>query len=773
MPSSPKLLAGRYMLYGEIGAGGMATVHLGRLVGTAGFSRTIAIKRLMPDFARDEQFVAMIVDEARLAARIRHPNVVPILDCVAEDGELFLVMEYVAGDSLARIVKATTVQGSKVPPRIASSIIAGALYGLHNAHEAKDELGAPLGIVHRDVSPQNILVGVDGVARVIDFGIAKAAGRLQTTRRGTVKGKVAYMPPEQISGKTVDRKADVYAAAVVLWETLTCERLFEVDGDVDAVVAGRVLQRVVAPPSSRAPGISSALDAVVMRGLDRDPTGRFDSAQQMVLALEAACPPATASEVGAWVNNTVGPTIAELARHVAQVESASAISRALQSSPPPAAPADDARDVTRRVTTQPMPLEATAYKSTELAPRKRGSAPPGVSRSGPPPLPPSASAAPPPVAPDAPDPLVVPAPLPLPPPLPAPVPGPSPGPAGQRPWGRAIGLATLAGVLLAALGTAAYLRLSHGGEPTGGAPAGSAGGTVTSAKGPALPSAVVASAAPACPAGMVPVPGGKFFMGSDEKDASDLEKPAHKVILAPYCMDRFEVTVKEYVACTARNACKPASATNEGWGHDLLARERAAYDPVCNIRDPEGRADHPINCVDWTMADAFCRAEGRRLPTEAEWEFAARGPDGRRYPWGDDPPTAKRLNACGPECVAWGKEHKAEGDTSPAMYEDSDGFATTAPVGSFPDGRSPYGVEDVVGNVWEWVSDLYAPYGPEDGGPIPEQTDPKGPAVGNGHVIRGGGWNGTQPGWVRPTFRYHADPLMRSHGYGFRCAKTL
>jgi formylglycine-generating enzyme required for sulfatase activity/serine/threonine protein kinase len=276
------------------------------------------------------------------------------------------------------------------------------------------------------------------------------------------------------------------------------------------------------------------------------------------------------------------------------------------------------------------------------------------------------------------------------------------------------------------------------------------------------PSAVAsASAAPvvaACPKGTIAIPGGSFYMGSD--DDLPMEKPAHQVSLAPYCMDEFEVTVADYKACSDSGRCKRAGTTNAWDG--IKPEETKAFDPLCNIRDPDGKARHPINCVDWDMADKFCREQGKRLPSEAEWEFAARGPDGRKYPWGDDDPASAHLNACGKECMAWGQKN---GIDEKPMYAVDDGFANTAPVGSFPKGASRYGIQDVVGNVWEWVADWYAPYTKD------ESKDPKGPDTGEARVIRGGAWNASVPAWVRPTFRYRDVPTKRSYGIGFRCAK--
>ena len=248
MSSQPpaKRVVGRYEILGEIASGGMATVHYGRLVGPVGFSRLVAIKELHPHFAKDPEFASMLVDEARLAAHIRHPNVVPTLDVVVSAGALLLVMEYVAGASLADLGRASRKAREPIPPSIAVAVVAGVLYGLHAAHEALNERSEPLSIVHRDVSPQNIVVGSDGVPRVLDFGVAKAASRLVTTRDGKVKGKLAYMSPEQLMNGEVDRRADVYAAAVVLWEALVGARHFEADssGGVVAKVLSYVRMRL-------------------------------------------------------------------------------------------------------------------------------------------------------------------------------------------------------------------------------------------------------------------------------------------------------------------------------------------------------------------------------------------------------------------------------------------------------------------------------------------------------------------------------------------------
>jgi serine/threonine-protein kinase len=323
---------GRYAIYGKIAVGGMASVHFGRMEGAAGFSRTVAIKRLHPHLAEDPDFRSTMIDEARLAARIHHPNVVPTLDVVAADGELLVVMEYVRGESLARLLREAQTRRAPMPRPIASAIAIGALHGLHAAHEATSDQGEALGIVHRDVSPQNLLVGIDGVPRVIDFGVAKAAGRLQRTNEGAIKGKVAYMAPEQLavtetrlSGGTVTRAADVYALGALLWEMLAGRPLFP--GENDAQRAFQVLQGAREPPSRYAHYLLPHLDALVMRALALDPAARFRTAMEMAEALLQAIPPAFSTEVGKWVEEVAAEALSRRSAELAGIESSSAPTR--------------------------------------------------------------------------------------------------------------------------------------------------------------------------------------------------------------------------------------------------------------------------------------------------------------------------------------------------------------------------------------------------------------------------------------------------------------
>ncbi len=307
----------RYEILSELATGGMATVYLGRLRGPHGFARLVAVKAMHPQLAKDRIFHDMFLDEARLSARIRHPNVVPTIDVVSERGHLLLVMEYVEGESLGALARLHREKGG-FPQAIACAIAHDMLAGLHGAHETTGEDGKGLGLIHRDVSPQNILVGVDGLARVLDFGVAKAAGRVHVTQSGEVKGKIPYMPPEQLAGEDLDRTVDVYAAGVVLWEMLTGRRLF--DGPNEVAISLKVRCDEVPAPSSIVPGIPKELDELVLKAISRDRSQRFATAQDMAAKLEDVAKLATRHAVAQFLRDTASARLAERAQMILAIE---------------------------------------------------------------------------------------------------------------------------------------------------------------------------------------------------------------------------------------------------------------------------------------------------------------------------------------------------------------------------------------------------------------------------------------------------------------------
>ena len=262
-----------------------------------------------------------------------------------------------------------------------------------------------------------------------------------------------------------------------------------------------------------------------------------------------------------------------------------------------------------------------------------------------------------------------------------------------------------------------------------------------------------------CPADMVRVPAGKFQMGSPNGVGDENERPQHEVTLAGYCIDKLEVTVKQYAACAAAKVCPAALRTVHPPVYSDLS-ERSSL--ICNSDE---RPDHPINCVDWTQAVAYCKWAGKRLPTEAVWEYAARGPDARIYPWGNDPPSVRHLNACDTECVTMWARIWGLGGSKEKMFDVSDGWEATAPVGSFPAGASPFGVLDMAGNLAEWTADWYAGYS------AAATTNPRGVQVGSNRVFRGGSWISSKADESRAAFRFNREPDFRFSWLGFRCAR--
>ncbi len=285
VPSLAGRRLGRYQVLAQLAAGGMAGVYVGRALAVAGFERLVALKVLHPHLAHEEEFISMFLDEARLAARIHHPNVVATLDISDTEGDgFFLVMDYIEGHHFGALLQQAAKDGLRVPPPVVLRVVLDALAGLAAAHNLVDEHGVPLQLVHRDVSPHNIMVGTDGIGRLTDFGVAKAEVRLTSTREGQFKGKLAYMAPEHASTGSTDQRSDLFAMGIILWEGLTGRRLFR--ADTNAQTLNKILIEPI-PGASEARPELAPFDAICARALERDPAQRFQSADEFAEALEA------------------------------------------------------------------------------------------------------------------------------------------------------------------------------------------------------------------------------------------------------------------------------------------------------------------------------------------------------------------------------------------------------------------------------------------------------------------------------------------------------
>ncbi len=285
----PDIVFGKYRLIAELGRGGMADVFLAVSTGPAGlgFNKLVVIKRLREHLASDPEFMSMLVDEARIAARLNHPNVIQMIDIGESEGGYFLAMEFLDGQPLNRIRTRARDKGRPLPERIEYSILVDVLAGLQHAHELRDYDGSRLQVVHRDVTPHNVFVTYDGQVKVVDFGIAKAVGRTTETQHGIVKGKATYMAPEQASASGVDRRADIFSVGVMLWEAAVGERMWKDAGDDHRII--RRLIRGDYQPSPRAvrPDVPAAIDAICRRALAHDAADRFATAAEFEAELVA------------------------------------------------------------------------------------------------------------------------------------------------------------------------------------------------------------------------------------------------------------------------------------------------------------------------------------------------------------------------------------------------------------------------------------------------------------------------------------------------------
>lgn len=366
---------GPYELIAELARGGMGVVYLGRRAGEAGFERLFAIKELHPHLAGDHEFVAMLLDEARLAARIHHHNVASVVELGHGEHGYYLVMPYIEGASLDQLLAQNPTTR---PAKLLVPILIGALGGLAAAHALEDDEGNPVGLVHRDVSPQNIMIGVDGDARITDFGIAKARARICSTEPGVLKGKLCYCAPEIFERGTIDQRADVFAAGAVLWSALTGRSLFR--GETDAETMRRVLSLEVPPPSQVGLAPPAVFDAIILRALERDPDRRYPTAAAMAEALRDAALAAgllgAPTQVARWVKETFERPLAERRRCLRLAARGSAEHSVMvlpKLGPAEATPATASDPAAR------SPLPATADASTRnLAPPTAAVAPPAT-----------------------------------------------------------------------------------------------------------------------------------------------------------------------------------------------------------------------------------------------------------------------------------------------------------------------------------------------------------------------------------------------------------
>ncbi|MCI0669648.1 MAG: protein kinase [Myxococcaceae bacterium] len=382
---------GQYRLVRKLATGGMADIFLAKQVGPQGFERNVVIKRLLPGLAEQPDFVAMFLDEARLAARLEHPHIVQIHDLGEIDGQYFLCMEYLAGEDLSHLLRSSLQRTLPVPLKLAARIVSQAAHGLHHAHELTDEHGEPLDVVHRDVTPSNLFVTYQGHVKVLDFGIAKASSCISTTDAGTLKGKVLYLAPERVMARPADRRSDVYSLGLCLYEALTLTRPFLRENELAILKA--VLDGTCPKVSELRPDVPPELEVIVARAMARQVEERYQSAAELAADLDEYLLGFTTTtvnaEMRAWMRALVGE---ERLRSRSQLPRLSALHPAMprlsDASASGATPAPGAKPRRLGAPTPPllMPLEealeeVTEYESRVLpwsTRRKRGALASGV-----------------------------------------------------------------------------------------------------------------------------------------------------------------------------------------------------------------------------------------------------------------------------------------------------------------------------------------------------------------------------------------------------------
>lgn len=685
---------GRYQLLYRLATGGMAEIYLAKTSGIEGFEKIVVLKRILPHLSANQTFVDMFLDEARVAANLEHPNIVNVYDIGKAGEDYFFTMAYLHGEDLSAVLRASARAGQGIPMGVALHIVQGVCAGLNYAHEQVGLDGTPLGIVHRDVSTTNVLITHDGGIKLLDFGIAKAATQSNMTQVGVRKGKASYMSPEQCRAEPLDRRSDVFAIGILLWELTTMRGLFRADNEL--AVMHMISSRDAPLPSTVVDGYPKELEKIVVRALARDRDERYATARELQEDLERF--------VRDYQLGTTSGALAELmrtlfgAKPLPWAPGGLLAQAGIAMGPTPEPVTNPGRS---RLTEGSGPGEPTAVGATPV-PVSRVEVPAARSRA------PLFAAA------------------------------------------GALGTATIAAALW-------FGTRDDGGTTIDPTPPSGAAAAVPDAKAEQDAEAPVVAEGP-CAEGMVLVEGGNFFMGSDSPEPELASAvPSHRVDVGSFCLDLHEVTVADFHRCSDRGECKRAFVDSH-LGDEEPKNAVKEFSTLCN-EGREGVDDHPINCVTWTQAEAFCRFRGARLPTEVEWERAARGGDGRMFPWGDDALGPERLNACGSECLAWFRRTKIGLDRG--MFPASDAHVETSPVGTFVPGRGKDGLDDIAGNVAEWTADQFAPYpGAAGEGEVTKDT----------RVVRGASFHSASPTEVDPAFRRATPEGFHPHDVGFRCA---
>jgi tRNA A-37 threonylcarbamoyl transferase component Bud32 len=357
----PSDTIGRYRLLQPIAEGGMAEIYLARQEGPGGFEKTVVIKRMRPHLARDPEFMTMFMNEARVVARLSHPNIVQVYDFGELDGSYFLCMEWLVGGDLDQVLSRVHKRKQHVPPAVAAVILSAVCDALHYAHNLKDAQGQLVGLVHRDLSPNNIYVTTQGAVKVLDFGIVKMAGRGHETRAGVIKGKPYYLSPEQVRGKVLDGRSDLFALGAVLYELITGVRPFQRDEEFACMNA--ILEDPIPPPRTVVPTLPEKLEHVVMKALERDPDKRYANAHAMRVALDGFVASCTTSPASRQLQGFMEDLWAETPAIAPLPEPAVIV--APQAAIPELAPAP-APDPEEAVATHAMAAAAAAAQATSV-----------------------------------------------------------------------------------------------------------------------------------------------------------------------------------------------------------------------------------------------------------------------------------------------------------------------------------------------------------------------------------------------------------------------